>query len=66
MATMYDVPLHSVDDSYEMVNDDTLGDSEYPSLGAPPEQDWVLVDTDDYLCVTKSNLTGNSETGSQI
>ncbi len=56
MATMYDVPLYSIDDTYEMVDDEGKGDEgdedDYPFLGERHEHiadNWLVVDSEDYI-----------------
>jgi hypothetical protein len=51
MATMYDVPLHSIDDTYEIVDDKGDGD-DYPFLGERHEHivdNWLVVDSEDHI-----------------
>ena len=51
MATMYDVPLHSIDDTYEIV-DDKGDEGDYPFLGERHEHivdNWLVVDSEDYI-----------------
>tara|TARA_Y100000389_G_scaffold5667_1_gene5416 strand:+ start:3355 stop:3609 length:255 start_codon:yes stop_codon:yes gene_type:complete len=51
MATMYDVPLHSIDDTYEIV-DDEGDEDDYPFLGEKHEHivdNWLVVDSEDYI-----------------
>lgn len=48
MATMYDVPLYSIDDTYEIVDDE----GDYPFLGERHEHivdNWLVVDSEDYI-----------------
>ena len=51
MATMYDVPLYSIDDTYEIV-DDEGDEGDYPFLGERHEHivdNWLVVDSEDYI-----------------
>ena len=56
MATMYDVPLYSIDDTYEIVGVDEGNDEDdeddYPFLGERHEHivdNWLVVDSEDYI-----------------
>ena len=52
MATMYDVPLYSIDDTYEIVDDEDDEDDDYPFLGEKHEHiadNWLVVDSEDYI-----------------
>lgn len=52
MATMYDVPLYSIDDTYEIVGVDEGDEDDYPFLGERHEHiadNWLVVDSEDYI-----------------
>ena len=51
MATMHDVPLYSIDDTYEIVGNESDED-DYPFLGERHEHiadNWLVVDSEDYI-----------------
>jgi hypothetical protein len=67
MATMYDVPLQSIDDTYEIVDDDR--DDEYPFLGEkhePIADNWLVVDSEDYITDIGSILEPSTDWGPVI